>query len=115
MLGYWMLLQLSGVLGPAAVGGGVAYGAHLGGFVAGLLLVPFFRNLQEEIDDLRERGVEEFHFTDIRKSALILRGKRSARWTPRCDRLHQEILAFLQNFAQQPVPASRQIHLTIEL
>jgi hypothetical protein len=77
--------------------------------------LAFFRNLQRDIDDLRERGGEEFHFTDIRKSALILRGTRSGRWTPRCDRLHQEILAFLQNFAQQPVPASRQIHLTIEL
>ena len=73
----------------------------------------FFQKLQEEIDDLRTRGGEEFHFTHIRESTLILRGTPSARWTPRCDRLHQEILAFLQNFAQQPVPASRQIHLTI--
>ena len=55
MLGYWMLLQLSGVLGPAAVGGGVAYGAHLGGFVAGLLLVPFFRN--KKLVEAKQRGV----------------------------------------------------------
>jgi len=44
MLGYWMLLQLSGVLTPTALGGGVAYGAHIGGFVAGLVLVPLLRN-----------------------------------------------------------------------
>ena len=55
MLGYWMLLQLSGVLGPAAVGGGVAYGAHLGGFIAGLLLISFFRN--EKLVDAKQRGV----------------------------------------------------------
>ncbi len=44
MLGYWFVLQLSGALAATAVGGGVAYGAHVGGFVAGLLLVPLFRN-----------------------------------------------------------------------
>jgi len=55
MLGYWMLLQLTGVLGPAAVGGGVAYGAHLGGFIAGLVLIPIFRN--EKLVDAKQRGV----------------------------------------------------------
>jgi membrane associated rhomboid family serine protease len=39
MLGYWFLLQLLGAL-PAigSRGGGVAFWAHIGGFVAGLLL-----------------------------------------------------------------------------
>ncbi len=55
MLGYWMLLQLTGVLGPAVVGGGVAYGAHLGGFVAGLLLIPVFRN--KKLVEAKQRGV----------------------------------------------------------
>jgi membrane associated rhomboid family serine protease len=44
MLGYWLLLQTSGVLVAGTVGGGVAYGAHLGGFVAGLALILLFRN-----------------------------------------------------------------------
>lgn len=44
MLGYWMLLQLSGIMTPPSMGGGVAYGAHIGGFVAGLALIPLFRN-----------------------------------------------------------------------
>lgn len=42
MIGYWFLLQLiSGVLslGQPDTGGGVAFWAHIGGFVAGLLLV----------------------------------------------------------------------------
>lgn len=43
MLGYWFILQLSGVLSPGRVGG-VAYAAHVGGFLAGLALVPIFRN-----------------------------------------------------------------------
>ncbi len=73
----------------------------------------FFQALQEEIDDLRSRGAEEFHFTGLRESARLLRGTR--RWSPSCEILHREILAFLQNFAQQPVPEHRKIHLTIDL
>jgi membrane associated rhomboid family serine protease len=42
-LGYWFLLQLLGVVGPS-VGGGVAFWAHIGGFVAGLVLILFFRD-----------------------------------------------------------------------
>jgi len=44
ILGYWLALQLSGVLDAQSMGGGVAYGAHLGGFVAGVVLIPLFRN-----------------------------------------------------------------------
>ncbi len=46
MLGYWFILQLTGVLNPGGVGGGVAYGAHVGGFVVGLVLIGWFRNPQ---------------------------------------------------------------------
>ncbi len=43
MLGYWFLLQLAG--GAMTMdGGGVAFWAHVGGFLAGLLLVPVFRD-----------------------------------------------------------------------
>ncbi len=73
----------------------------------------FFQTLQEEIDDLRTRGAEEFHFTELRASAQILRG--AVRWTRSCELLHQEILAFLQNFAQQPIPEHRRIPLTSDL
>jgi membrane associated rhomboid family serine protease len=40
MLGYWFFLQLaSGVPALQGAGGGVAFWAHIGGFVAGLILV----------------------------------------------------------------------------
>ena len=43
MLGYWMLLQfLGGLRSVSASGGGVAFWAHMGGFLAGLVLVRFF-------------------------------------------------------------------------
>lgn len=44
-LGFWFILQLfSGTLTLASeVSSGVAYWAHIGGFVAGLILVPIFK------------------------------------------------------------------------
>jgi membrane associated rhomboid family serine protease len=45
VIGLWGLLQfVSGFGSIGSTGGGVAYMAHVGGFVAGLLLVFFFRN-----------------------------------------------------------------------
>ena len=44
MLGYWFLLQLlQGIPAIGSEGGGVAFWAHVGGFVAGLGLVWLFR------------------------------------------------------------------------
>lgn len=43
MLGYWMLMQLLGGAFSPQEGGGTAFWAHVGGFAAGLLLVPVFR------------------------------------------------------------------------
>ena len=43
MLGYWMLLQfLGGVGSMGRTGGGTAFWAHVGGFVAGLVLIKLF-------------------------------------------------------------------------
>jgi membrane associated rhomboid family serine protease len=45
MLAYWLLVQLvSGLLSAGADGGGVAFWAHVGGFVAGAVLIVLFRN-----------------------------------------------------------------------
>ena len=45
-IGFWFLLQLfSGTLSFAspAIGGGIAWWGHIGGFIAGIALLPFFR------------------------------------------------------------------------
>jgi membrane associated rhomboid family serine protease len=39
VLGFWFLLQLIGQTGSPSGTGGVAYMAHIGGFVAGVLLI----------------------------------------------------------------------------
>jgi membrane associated rhomboid family serine protease len=43
LLGLWFLLQLFGGLAAAPDAGGVAFWAHVGGFMLGALLVPLFR------------------------------------------------------------------------
>ncbi|HZF38938.1 MAG TPA: rhomboid family intramembrane serine protease [Blastocatellia bacterium] len=48
VIGLWGLLQVfSGVGSVGSSGGGVAYMAHVGGFIAGILLVFLFRNPPE--------------------------------------------------------------------
>jgi membrane associated rhomboid family serine protease len=43
MLGYWFLIQfVSGLVSVGAEGGGVAFWAHIGGFVAGVVLIKLF-------------------------------------------------------------------------
>ncbi|HEY8555240.1 MAG TPA: rhomboid family intramembrane serine protease [Burkholderiales bacterium] len=44
MLGYWFVLQLLGGLASTGAEGGVAFWAHVGGFVAGAVLVLLFRD-----------------------------------------------------------------------
>ncbi len=43
LLGLWFALQLLQGVGPAATTGGVAYMAHVGGFIAGMVLLFVFR------------------------------------------------------------------------
>jgi membrane associated rhomboid family serine protease len=44
VLGFWFVLQLLNSLLTGQDGGGVAWGAHIGGFVAGVLLIPLFKH-----------------------------------------------------------------------
>lgn len=55
-LGLWFVFQLisgMGILGSATQVGGVAYAAHIGGFISGLMLVRAFANRGEAISNLR--------------------------------------------------------------
>src|SRR5690606_26954284 len=44
MLGYWFFIQLISGVSASEEGGGVAFWAHVGGFVAGAILVLVFRD-----------------------------------------------------------------------
>ena len=43
VLGLWFVLQITGILGGPQAGGGVAFMAHVGGFVFGLATIYLFR------------------------------------------------------------------------
>jgi membrane associated rhomboid family serine protease len=42
VLGGWILIQFLSFSGEEFNSGGVAYGAHIGGFIAGAILIKFF-------------------------------------------------------------------------
>lgn len=44
VLGFWFVLQIFNSFVTAGQQGGVAFGAHIGGFVAGMILIPLFKN-----------------------------------------------------------------------
>jgi membrane associated rhomboid family serine protease len=55
VLGAWFLLQLADASSQPLTGGGVAYFAHIGGFVFGLLLIKLFANRVHEDYDTVNR------------------------------------------------------------
>jgi membrane associated rhomboid family serine protease len=67
VIGFWAVMQLMSGIGSIAPkteqtgGGGVAYMAHVGGFVAGLLLVSLFRN-----PETKQRAQELMQYTSRR-------------------------------------------------
>jgi membrane associated rhomboid family serine protease len=64
MLGYWFILQIaSGLPALGATGGGVAFWAHVGGFLSGFLLVgPFSR--PDYLAERRGLGLPKFRDLD---------------------------------------------------
>jgi membrane associated rhomboid family serine protease len=44
VLGFWLVLQFFSIPGSINMEGGTAYFAHIGGFLAGMILIPFFKN-----------------------------------------------------------------------
>ena len=53
VLGIWFLMQLVSSLSAPAGEGGVAFGAHIGGFIAGMLLVPVFKRREVPLQLVR--------------------------------------------------------------
>jgi membrane associated rhomboid family serine protease len=68
LLGFWFLMQLLSAEGAGAGVGGVAVWAHVGGFIAGMILVLF----------MRRRGVAMLQAARTRSFAIS--SPREARW-----------------------------------
>jgi len=46
----WFLMQLYSSFTTSSEGGGVAFGAHIGGFIAGMILIPLFKNRDVKLE-----------------------------------------------------------------
>jgi membrane associated rhomboid family serine protease len=58
VIGFWIVIQfLSGAMSIGAKGGGVAYFAHIGGFISGIVLVGLFKRKEVRFFG-RGRGVK---------------------------------------------------------
>jgi membrane associated rhomboid family serine protease len=51
VLGIWFALQLISSVLRGGEGGGIAFGAHIGGFVAGMVLIPFFKHRDVRLEN----------------------------------------------------------------
>lgn len=72
VLGLWFVMQffsaIGGALTPAASGGGVAFFAHVGGFIAGMMLVGIFAFGRKTSRHFRQREVyEDDDYDDYRR------------------------------------------------
>ncbi len=70
VLGFWIILQFFSIPGSIGSEGGTAYFAHIGGFLAGMVLIPFFKKKNVKLFheqnssswQVFERGSKEFNF-----------------------------------------------------
>jgi len=70
VLGFWLVLQFFSIPGSINMDGGTAYFAHIGGFLAGMILIPFFKNKDVKLFheqntsswQVFNRGAKEFSF-----------------------------------------------------
>ena len=54
VLGFWFILQFINSSMISSQGGGVAYGAHIGGFVSGMILILFFNKTAKQKKIIRK-------------------------------------------------------------
>ena len=55
-LGFWFLFQAFSAFADPGTGGGVAWWAHIGGFIAGIILLPFLRPRRRAMFGSRRSG-----------------------------------------------------------
>ncbi|MFD2255612.1 hypothetical protein ACFSSA_02905 [Luteolibacter algae] len=72
----------------------------------------FFKAIRNELSELRNAGAEQVHFTGLRESALILRGRE--KWNKHCDSLLEEIKSFLTACDREQSRRSKALRLSME-
>jgi membrane associated rhomboid family serine protease len=81
MLGYWFVLQLVGALPSVGQsGGGVAFWAHLGGFLAGVGLIFLFRDAKLVEEHRRVLKKQGFRYGRVRRPRAERPYRRPPHW-----------------------------------
>lgn len=75
--------------------------------------LAFFETIRSEIGELREAGAEKIHFTGLRQSTLILRGRKN--WNRQCETLHAEIRDFIAACDHESNATPRCLRLSVEV
>ena len=75
--------------------------------------LAFFETLRAELVELRAAGAEKVHFTGLRESTLILRGK--TKWSKPCDTLLAEIKGFIAACDNDQPSIPNALRLTVEV
>ena len=57
VLGGWIIIQLISFNGTDGNNGGIAYAAHIGGFISGIVLIHFFKNKNFNKGKLSKRSL----------------------------------------------------------
>ena len=57
-LGFWFILQFVNSALSSSSGGGVAYAAHIGGFISGIILILFFNKKNRKIKKTKSKKVK---------------------------------------------------------
>ncbi|MBY0430985.1 MAG: rhomboid family intramembrane serine protease, partial [Rhodospirillales bacterium] len=90
VLGLWFLAQFWSGATTQADQGGVAFWAHVGGFVTGMVLVPFFKDAEVPLFGARRTQAFEVLSTRTtrRGGSVPPAGGRHGPWGPRDDDRH---------------------------
>jgi len=91
MLGYWIAVQFMGVYTDNSEGGGVAFWAHIGGFVAGAVLIFIFKN-EKLLSQHPYRGWNQKSHTEALWQQVSTKNQRW-QWKPCGNRYLQKISA----------------------
>ena len=60
VLGFWFVLQfINSFLSSHSGGGGVAYAAHIGGFITGVILILFFNKKNKKIYKYKKKKINK--------------------------------------------------------
>lgn len=73
--------------------------------------LAFYNELKKELSQLKQAGVQDVYFSEIRKSVCLL--LQTTTWNDSCQKLEEELLHFLAKVGTQPKRQGSNIRLVL--